>query len=73
MNLAVEGNDRVDGGTSVVSMSNRCNERSRKERFFKNIKEEIDEAIEEERHQEKMFSQLKDVQDVKKKAMIQWM
>jgi hypothetical protein len=31
------------------------------------------EAVDEERFQEKMFSQLRGVQDVKKKAMIQWM
>jgi hypothetical protein len=48
-------------------------ERCRKEGFFKNFKKIIEEDIEEERHQEKVFSQLKGVQDVNKKAMIQWM
>jgi hypothetical protein len=48
-------------------------ERCRKEDFFKNIKEVVDESIEEEEYQEKMFSQLKGVNDVKKKIMIQWM
>jgi hypothetical protein len=48
-------------------------ERRRKQGYFKLHEEEIVEALDEERHQEKMFSQLRGVQDVKKKAMIQWM
>jgi hypothetical protein len=44
-----------------------------KKDFFVNIKEEVEESDEQEKSQEKMFSQLKGVQDVKKKSMIQWM
>jgi hypothetical protein len=48
-------------------------ERSRKQGYFKLHEEKMIEAESEERFQEKMFSQLKGVQDVKKKAMIHWM
>jgi hypothetical protein len=48
-------------------------ERCRKQGYSKSHEEEVKEAINEENHQEKMFSQLRGVQDVKKKAMIKWM
>jgi hypothetical protein len=48
-------------------------ERSRKEGFFKNLRQMIELDAKEEKFQEKMFSQLRGVQKVKKKAMIQWM
>jgi hypothetical protein len=47
-------------------------ERSRKQGYFKLYEEEIIKSVNEERHQEKMFSQLTGVQDVKKKATIHW-
>jgi hypothetical protein len=48
-------------------------DKCRKEGFFVNIVEEVEASFDQEKSQEKMFSQLKGVQDVKKKSMIQWM
>jgi hypothetical protein len=55
------------------NIERKLKERSRREGFFRKNEEEVQESEEQEKSQEKMFSQLKGVNDVKKKAMIQWM